>query len=58
MMNTNPIPIRIVTPTDWLKTNVTNPAYMWLGAFAIVSCSSFITGSLVQRYKYKLNDNE
>ena len=56
-MNSQPLPIRIITPSDWFKTNVTNPAYMWLGAFAIVSCSSFVTGMLVQRFKHRITEN-
>ena len=41
----------IITPNEWFRTNVTSPAYVWLGAFAVVSSSSFISGFLLQKYK-------
>ena len=41
----------IITPSDWFKTNVTSPAYVWIGAFVIVSSSSFISGFLLKKYK-------
>lgn len=49
----------IITPLEWLKTSVTNPAYMWLGGILIISSSSFLTGFLTARFKYKtIEENE
>ena len=48
----------IITPLEWLKTSVTNPAYMWLSGIIIISSSSFLTGFLTGRLRYKTDDDQ
>jgi len=50
MNHYNNVPIKVITPIQWLKTPITEPAYYWLFGFATISIISFGNGFLFNKF--------
>ena len=44
------VQVKVLTPVQWLKTPISEPAYYWLFGFATISIISFSNGYLFNKF--------
>ena len=49
---------QITTPMDWLKINISNPAYIWIGGILVITTSSYLSGYLTHVIMSRMEERE